>query len=424
MVLPALSASLQDLSIHGKQAWCASDAHHAASNPWVAAQSMSAAVHTPGSGHARSGTARSAPAVQHTTAGPSVTSHALSSRTSAPVATSTFSAFVTGTSALSPGQKAGSCSSNYQDSHGSADAAVNPSDMSLFQYSKQMHLTVHVPQHSAATPPSTNSSAAVTPSSATSTPTGSSMVSQNSRGTPGSPGSSGQQQSSASRHSSSANRSITPMRYTTGSVLAGFGGGGQGGMVRSPGSASHSIFSRSLPSGPLGLTRAPSVDRAVDRSMLRATLHTDTLRAADRIRTYDVAIERNVMSADPSLTPAAMRSYSTGSTMSSSHHSASNIGALNGPSAPIPTTPKPAAPGHKPNAGVARTLAPNGQPRKVPVAMLPQYHAGIGSKVMHGAVGSPPTTPLTHVATTGSIPTALDSSRIKSMQMRYTLHSK
>ncbi len=137
--------------------------------------------------------------------------------------------------------------------------------------------------------------------------------------------------------------------------------------------------------------------------MLRATLHTDTLRAADRQRALP---ERNTQSADVNRDswsrPAAL---SVGMGM----------GMGMGPSAPIATTPKAAAPGQRPNAGVARTLAPNGQPRKVPVAMLPHYHAMAamrphgGSSIIASASGAP----------------GPDVSRIKTAaQIRFGLHSK
>lgn len=96
---------------------------------------------------------------------------------------------------------------------------------------------------------------------------------------------------------------------------------------------------------------------------LRATLHTDTLRAADRPRMNPPGshqIERPCQSA---VDIPLIRN--TG-------------GSRGGASGPL--QPPPASGGKAGNSmGIARTLAPNGQPRKVPMSILPQYHASMAS---------------------------------------------
>lgn len=100
---------------------------------------------------------------------------------------------------------------------------------------------------------------------------------------------------------------------------------------------------------------------------LRATLHTDTLRAADRPKVNPPGphqIERPSQSAildGPLIRAGGSRG---GTSMSGSS-------SIQGPQGP----------GAKPvhSGGIARTLAPNGQPRKVPMSLLPQYHASMAS---------------------------------------------
>ena len=102
---------------------------------------------------------------------------------------------------------------------------------------------------------------------------------------------------------------------------------------------------------------------------LRATIYTDTLRAADRPRMNPPGphqIERPTQSAilDGPLIRAG--------------GSRGGMGPSTGPS----SIQSPPGPGAKPvahSSGIARTLAPNGQPRKVPMSMLPQYHASMAS---------------------------------------------
>lgn len=94
---------------------------------------------------------------------------------------------------------------------------------------------------------------------------------------------------------------------------------------------------------------------------LRATLHTDTLRAADRPRMNPPGshqIERPSQSAI--LDGPLIRSSGSAAGQRSI---SSDLGV------------KP----HTGGGGIARTLAPNGQPRKVPVQLLPQYHASMAS---------------------------------------------
>ncbi|KAF5843178.1 hypothetical protein DUNSADRAFT_1605 [Dunaliella salina] len=151
--------------------------------------------------------------------------------------------------------------------------------------------------------------------------------------------------------------------------------------------------------------RSPSADVSAARANdLRSTLHTDTLRAASRPR--QLLPERTAMSAELSMsrrdsssgpgeagyeantgnhTPtspahpmeadrpswqqqrklggAAPPSLANGSTPSSTQ------------SNPVATTPKAAGPAAR--SMHARTLAPNGQPRKVPIPLLSQIHAGM-----------------------------------------------
>lgn len=113
--------------------------------------------------------------------------------------------------------------------------------------------------------------------------------------------------------------------------------------------------------GERGLGSAPG-------SSLRSTLHTDTLRAAERPRAM---VERNLQSADVS-SRGGWRGVGSSASASRSAGGASAGGY-----------------GATHRTGVARTLAPNGQPRKVPVAMLPQYHAGLSGGSLAGRASAP-----------------------------------
>lgn len=242
-------------------------------------------------------------------------------------------------------------------------------------------------------------------------------------------------------------RSITPLRYAASATPAhGYGGvvashppalgggasiiaGPMGGGLSARAGAAPSV-SRSMPvmaygAGPGG--RAPSADRAAERaSALRATLHTDTLRAADRPR--PPIPERNAQSAEVGLSGSGP-GWRIGA-----NGAGSGVGGVVGTgaaaSSPIPTTPKAPAPGHRPGAGVARTLAPNGQPRKVPIAMLPQYHAGMAGRpasIVSGGGGLTSGGAAVPTAGNGSLlgPGQQDYGRLKSVaQLRYGLHSK
>ncbi|KAG2484766.1 hypothetical protein HYH03_016420 [Edaphochlamys debaryana] len=246
-----------------------------------------------------------------------------------------------------------------------------------------------------------------------------------------------------------AGRSMTPLRYgqqpsaygaSSGyGASAGYGGSHhssiqgslQGGAPGSRGQMGLSAVSRSMPAGPTvggGMGRSPSAGRlsaaaglAAPPSSsisaaagLRSTLHTDTLAAADRPK---VIPERNTQSADigsgfgglgatsspPGAQPAspwriAVPASPIGSSGPATPTSpagagglarapslgASRSGAGSGPG--TPTTPG------STSGGVARILAPNGQPRKVPVALLNQYQgpsaspsgAGVGSWAASG----------------------------------------
>ncbi|KAJ9516964.1 hypothetical protein QJQ45_027383 [Haematococcus lacustris] len=214
--------------------------------------------------------------------------------------------------------------------------------------------------------------------------------------------------------------------------LAERGGGGGGGI-----------------SGSALYGRAPSADRAAaqDRdssrglgsmglgsggilggnaASLRATLHTDTLRAMDRQGSRGVgglgglpdratqSLDNLGQAAGGGLLAGMYSGGATGSAMSSwrgGQGAGLGIGGGGGAAAaggagergygsasqsnqyaPIPTTPK-STPGQRPGAGVARTLAPNGQPRKIPMAMLPTYHAGMASRAAAYANGACATGP-------------------------------
>ncbi len=227
----------------------------------------------------------------------------------------------------------------------------------------------------------------------------------------------------APRSNGYAGRSITPMRYQGNgfpgsSVLGGFGNGpsilnvdvsGASGNISasstpptSPSVPKHS--SSSLNGNVASLTksmiamRAPSVDRfgSERASSLRATLHTDTLGAASRPR---ATVDRNF---NQSADIGSMRVNGVGGGGGSAR--------VSGSGGPISGPPGSLQPRHMP---VARTLAPNGQPRKVPVSILPQYHAGMAAAQRTPMYSNPPP---------GS---ALDNSRLKSVaQLRYGLQSK
>jgi len=304
-------------------------------------------------------------------------------------------------------------------------AAVRPestasaaSDLSLSQYAQMRYgngngLSISVPV-SAVTGYSNGASS--NGSSAASTPT----ATPTSRATP-----------NTARYTP---RSITPLRYAASANPAhSYGGmmashppavmGTPGGSIIGAAYATRGLqpaVARSMPSMAGVNGRAPSADRAAERAAaLRATIHTDTLRQADRPR--GPLPERTAQSAE-------VGSGIGGSGWRINSSAGSGMGGVNGVSAvsqPIPTTPKAPVPGHRPGAGVARTLAPNGQPRKVPVALLPQYHAGLGSR---GGMGSAAGAGIVSTAANGSLMThaASDASvRVKSVvQMRYGLQSK
>lgn len=159
-----------------------------------------------------------------------------------------------------------------------------------------------------------------------------------------------------------------------------------------PLSQANSAVMRSTPSLNTSLTRSSSNNAGHDRSSgshagstpmgqltspmlggvaaLRATLHTDTLRAADRPRMTPPGshqIERPTQSAildGPLIRAGASRGGS---------------GPLSGAGSPLHAPPGPGGRAGHSQGGIARTLAPNGQPRKVPMQLLPQYHASMAS---------------------------------------------
>lgn len=144
-------------------------------------------------------------------------------------------------------------------------------------------------------------------------------------------------------------RSMTPMRYSTPT---------SGALVSAYPPRSTTPVNKSLSSVPL---RSPSADRANERApvtALRATLHTETLSAANRPK---IIPERNAQSADIS---------STGWKITTAAGVA---------------TPSAAA---TRSSGVARVLAPNGQPRKVPAYMLNQYSMAGGKTTSQRVVPS------------------------------------
>ncbi|KAG2436372.1 hypothetical protein HXX76_006679 [Chlamydomonas incerta] len=193
---------------------------------------------------------------------------------------------------------------------------------------------------------------------------------------------------------------------------AGGGGSSSGHMGRSPSTGRLSAVA--------GLAAPPTATAVSSVAGLRSTLHTETLAAADRPK---VIPERNTQSADigsgfglggasssagspwrlhvpPS--PAGSSGPATPTTPvggpmngvingvsvgASGLGRAGSIGARsNGSSPSTPTTPG------STSGGVARILAPNGQPRKVPVALLNQYSAAVvaGSGGAAGSGSKPP----------------------------------
>ena len=324
--------------------------------------------------------------------------YAAAGRGSAPAvpAAASPTASTTSSQSTSTGMRSSSVAPRTPDSASSAAVSSSATDMSLMQYSRMQHgggstpgrymnganLSIQVPNGGL----SNGSSGASTPTGADGnrTPPGAGAVR-----TP----------TGAAPRSSYVGRSITPLRYVASANQASAYGGvmashppqlnsptGSSSIVagvasRAPGSGGV-VVSRSMPSmangSGAGLGRAPSADRA---AVLRATIHTDMVRAAPR----GPLPERNAQSAEGTI--GSINSGGSGSPMWRGGNGASST-----PSAPIPTTPKAPAPGHRPGAGVARTLAPNGQPRKIPIAMLPQYHAGIGARAagaLSGALSAP-----------------------------------
>ena len=118
-----------------------------------------------------------------------------------------------------------------------------------------------------------------------------------------------------------------------------------------------------------------------------------TVRSADRPK---IIPERNSQSADVSGS-----SWKVGPSYSLAQAASMQ---------PQPKSPGGPRPGGQPV--VARALAPNGQPRKVPVSMLSQYH----QLAPNGRPAS--------ISTSSGLTTP-EHSRIKSVaQLRYGLHSK
>mmetsp|Transcript_4965 Transcript_4965/g.10684 ORF Transcript_4965/g.10684 Transcript_4965/m.10684 type:complete len:710 (+) Transcript_4965:238-2367(+) len=303
------------------------------------------------------------------------------------------------------GTPAAGYSSRQPISNGVSNGVTNPSDMSLLQY--RMY-----------NGPGSGGNGGIL-SSAGSTNSALGLYGG------GANGGSGIRNSQSNPRSSYSQRSITPLRYSANAppsiAVPGYNSvansimanvqqqqyGHSAGGPQTPTSGGNTPtgrpsllasyggmpVSRSMPSMP---SRAPSADRSVDRtnvSALRATLHTDTLRAADRPR---VVPERNTQSAD----------------ISNSWRVASGLQGSSGATRPMAA---PASNAQSKHSAVARTLAPNGQPRKVPVAMLPQYHASLAGSRSHGIMVSG-----------NSAPASPDSNgRIKSVaQLRHGLHSK
>jgi hypothetical protein len=169
------------------------------------------------------------------------------------------------------------------------------------------------------------------------------------------------------------------------SIISGVGGSGYG--SRTPLSPTSAARAGS------GAGRAPSADRAAvhgcmaggDRSSAGTRLRGIT---TDRATAGTADAGSSTGGGSPSGSPTSSTASSTGAWRIAAGTSASYNGTVTsnggyltgagaglmvgGASSPIPTTPKASPPGHRPGQGVARTLAPNGQPRKIPVAMLPQ----------------------------------------------------
>ena len=219
----------------------------------------------------------------------------------------------------------------------------------------------------------------------------------------GSPAASSSVRSSAAASGTGARigysgRSITPMRYVSGSSILAYDGGGNTTPPMSPtaagamqrggssggygGGSSASALARSQPAPMAGL-RAPSADRASERaSSLRATLHTDTLRAADRPRTI---LDRNFnQSAD--IGSIRVSGFVVGGSSSGGGGGGGSLFRRSASGTPSATSAGQLAMGAKHGAPIARTLAPNGQPRKVPVSILPQYHAGMAAANRPGGI--------------------------------------
>ncbi len=254
-------------------------------------------------------------------------------------------------------------------------------------------------------------------SSTSSTPTGAAAAAAAQRG--GTAGAAG-----GSRY---MGRSITPMRYTSGvgtTMLTSSAGGGliAGYAARmQTGAAGYSVGSTpgttpgGAAAGGVGGVRGSTAGRApsVDRSSYR-TASGVAARSAELERASSASSDISMLVGRMGAAPGNLLSLSAAGPVST------------GPSAPIPTTPKPTAPGHRPNAGVARTLAPNGQPRKIPIAMLPEYHAGL-HRIGPGAAGGKPLASAGSMQGGGGIlsPNQPDMGRIKTAAtLRYGLHSK
>lgn len=169
------------------------------------------------------------------------------------------------------------------------------------------------------------------------------------------------------------------MRYTTAANARGAAGKSQDRSSQAAGSAG------SLSSSQSNASREAAIGALLNSSIasLRATLHTDKVSSAVRPKVQP----QDVISQSSDFVEAGWRSPITAS-------GAAGGGALGGGSGSSSST--------RPSSGVARGLAPNGQPRKMPVAalaaMMPPPAAATSASGKAGMLQGP-TTP----ATTGQV---------------------
>eukprot|EP00798_Chlamydomonas_sp_ICE-L_P024968 gene24968-10627_t len=178
--------------------------------------------------------------------------------------------------------------------------------------------------------------------------------------------------------------------------------------TRKNGASPTPMVTRSMPSMP---TRGQPTGRQGSASSLRATLHTDTVLNADRPK---IGVpERSAQSAVGAPGGGWAISANGQKVVAQSTYSMRNGHSRQSPAGYKSGTPN--------SHGIARTLAPNGQPRKIPMTMLSQYHArmvggstGLGGMGM--VVGTPVSTSLDSGTGRGGVKTPA--------QLRYGMRTK